>query len=90
MITSVCEQGVRNGGIAPSGQAPTDMKSNIVRATGRVDFDGYLSKGYLVHAGNIEDQTLAERQTRVAPAFSILAIGGGFIHGAAVSVTLQP
>ena len=89
-ITTVCELGVINGGIANTGAAPAAMKGEIQRETRNPEFDGILSKGYLVYVPSIASQTVTQRNARQAPAFRIWAIGSGFLHGVSISVTFQP
>ena len=89
-ITKVCEQGIVNGGIAPSGEATADMKAEIRQVTGNDDFDGQMSKGYLVWVPSIATLTKAQRAARTAPAFRIWCLGGGFIHGVEVNVSFTP
>ena len=87
-LVNACRNGVRNGGIAPGYVQPT-TKADIIAATGNIDFDGYLSNGYLIHAGSIADQAQSEREARKAPPFRVWMKGSGAIHEIDIDVRFE-
>ena len=85
VIEQTCEQGVRNGGIAP-GPVDPEVALDIRQTTGNIAFDGFLSTGYLVHIGSIAAQPRVDRQKRKAPPIKVWLKGTGAIHFADISV----
>lgn len=88
VVIGVCEQGVRNGGIAP-GQVSSTLTREIQMATGNSDFDGVLSNGYLVYAPPIAEQSLSDRQSRVAPPISVWVKGSGAIQRVDIAILFE-
>ena len=79
---------MRNGGIAPG--TLTEQLANVIRTTtGNVDFDGYLSSGYLTNVGSFNDQSQADREARKSPPVSIWLKGSGAIHSLDVNILLE-
>ena len=85
-IERVCEAGRRNGGIA-AGQLPESIAHDIRRATGSVSFDGFLSRGYLVHMDDLATQPQRDREARIAPPFRVWLKGSGAVHFVNVELT---
>ena len=88
ILNAICEQGVRNGGIAP-GQLTESLAGEIRNVTGNVDFTGYLSNGYLVYVSPLATQTQADREARRAPAVNVWVKGSGAVHFLEVSATFE-
>ena len=70
VIEDACRAGVRNGGIAP-GQVSEALILDIQQTTGNQDFDGFLTNGFLVHAGSLADQSQSDRNQRFSPPFRV-------------------
>ena len=87
VIERACERGRRNGGIAP-GRVSESLASDIRRATGS-DFDGFLSRGYLVVVGSIFNQSQSDREARVAPPFRVYLKGSGAVHNASIELVFE-
>lgn len=87
-LEEVCEQGVRNGGIAPNQVSPV-FRSAIARATGNPDFDGFLSTGYLVvrPAAAQVDQTT--RNARGPIPVQIFTKGSGKVNNLEIGVDFE-
>lgn len=88
VMTSVMEQAVRNGGIAP-GQLSEAMALDIRETTGNSDFDGYLPTGFLIFATSIADQSQSARNLRQSPPFKIWMKGSGAIHSVDISLIYE-
>ena len=66
VVTNVCNQSVRNGGIAP-GQLSPALTLDVQQSTGAADFDGFLVSGFLIHTTPLADQhVLIEDQVYIA------------------------
>ena len=87
-VTRVCEEGVRNGGIAPNQVSPA-MAADIRTSTGNADFTGFLSAGYLVFVVPLASQSQADRAARNAPGTKVWVKGSGAIHFADIDVTFE-
>ncbi len=87
-ITSVMEEAVRNGGIAP-GQLTEALRSDVARTTGAQDFDGALTLGYLIHIDSLATQPQSDRAQRIAPPVRIWIKGAGAIHFVNISITFE-
>lgn len=88
VIERVCQRGVVNGGIAPRQVSP-GMALDIRQATRVLDFDGFLSAGYLVYVTPIAEQSQADREAREAPPFRVWLAGSGAVHFADVDLTFE-
>ena len=86
VVERVCEQGVLNGGIAP-GQVSEALAADIRQATGNMNFDGFLSGGYLVHIGSLAAQPQADREARKSPPVRVWLKGSGAVHAIDVDLT---
>ena len=87
-IENVCQDAVRNGGIAPGTVAPS-TKADIITVTGNEEFNGTLSNGYLIHAGSLADQSQAEREARNSPPFRVWLKGSGAVHQIDIDITME-
>ena len=79
VVEGVCELGVANGGIAP-GQLSQALTAQVRQVTNLRDFDGDLSRGYLIHIGSLNDQSQAARAARNAPPIRVFLKGSGALH----------
>lgn len=78
-VVSSLRKGVRNGGIAP-GQISESIANDIRLATGNIDFDGYLTTGYLVYAAPFSTLSDAQIRARQAPSIRVWVKGSGAIN----------
>ena len=85
-IERVCEAGRRNGGIAP-GRVSEAVANDIRLAINNPDFDGFLTRGYLVVVGSIADQLEQDRNARKAPPARVWITGSGAMHSATIILT---
>ena len=87
-LESVCERGVVNGGLAPN-LVSAALTLAIQRTTGNVDFDGFLSVGYLVHRPRAVDIDQSLRNSRGPLPISIFAKGSGKVNNLDIAVVLE-
>ena len=87
-IENVCQDAVRNGGIAP-GTVAASTKADIITVTGNEEFNGILSNGYLIHAGSLADQSQTEREARNSPPFRVWLKGSGAVHQIDIDITME-
>ena len=87
-VDAVCQEGVRNGGIAP-GTVSAGLRQSIITATGDGDFDGFLSAGYLIATGSFADQSQSDRADRQAPPVNVFLKGSGAIHFVEADLTFE-
>ena len=85
-IERVCEAGRRNGGLAP-GRVSEAVANDIRLAINNPDFDGFLTRGYLVVVGSIADQLEQDRNARKAPPARVWITGSGAMHSATIILT---
>ena len=85
-IERVCEAGRRNGGLAP-GRVSEAVANDIRLAINNPDFDGFLTRGYLVVVGSIADQLEQDRNARKAPPTRVWITGSGAMHSATIILT---
>ena len=85
-IERVCEAGRRNGGLAP-GRVSETVANDIRLAINNPDFDGFLTRGYLVVVGSIADQLEQDRNARKAPPARVWITGSGAMHSATIILT---
>ena len=85
-IERVCEAGRRNGGLAP-GLVSETVANDIRLAINNPDFDGFLTRGYLVVVGSIADQLEQDRNARKAPPARVWITGSGAMHSATIILT---
>ena len=88
VITDVCEEGVRNGGIAP-GTVSAGMAARIAAVTEVDEFNGELPNGYLIYIAPLDEQDAGERTARRAPAINVWLKGSGAVHGVDVDLTFE-
>ena len=86
VIAGVCQQGVRNGGLAP-GKVSEAMAADIRRTTGRPEFDGNLSTGFLIYNEPLSGQTADQIAAREAPDFHVWLKGSSAVHFCDLSIT---
>ena len=87
-IERACEAGRRNGGIAP-GRVSESLAHDIRQATGNPNFDGFLTRGYLVVVGAIDDRPQQQRDQRIAPPGWVWLKGSGAIHQIEIALNLE-
>ena len=87
-IERACEAGRRNGGIAP-GRVSESLAHDIRQATGNPNFDGFLTRGYLVVVGAIDDRPQQQRDQRIAPPGWVWLKGSGAIHQIEIALSLE-
>ena len=88
-LTTVMDKGVRNGGIGPGLKVSPTLKADIRTTTGNLDFDGVLTKGYLIHVGRLSEQSQTDRDSRLSPPIKIWAKGSSAIHRANVDLIFE-
>ena len=88
VVQRVCEEGVRNGGIAP-GFVSEALRADIIAVTGNGNFSGRLTRGYLVHAGSIAEQAQSDREQRKAPPARVWLKHSGAVHTVDIALTLE-
>ena len=81
-----CQQGVRNGHLAPGRKVGEAIAGQIRLAIGNPEFDGTLTQGYLVHVPRITTLSEAQRAARRAPSVSIWLAGSGAINYVTVNL----
>ena len=87
-ITSVCLEGINNGGIAP-GQLSDALTLDVQQATGVSDFDGFLTNGYLIYYTDLTLQSQTDRDNREASPFRVWLKGSGAINSIDIAVTFE-
>ena len=87
-VESVCRKGVRNGGLAP-GKVDSSLAADIRSTFADPSFDGFLSTGYMVHAGSVYSQSASDRAARKSPPIKVFAKGSGAIHSANISIVFE-
>ena len=75
---SACKKGVTNGLLAPGRWPATAM------SIGNIKPGDWLSEGFYVYAASVDDQSVSDRASRIAPPISIIARGAGALRGAAI------
>lgn len=88
VISDVCQDGVRNGGLAP-GIVPDATRLEIRQATGNDEFDGNLSNGYLVWSPPVSTLSASDRSGRRSPAVNVWLRSAGAVHSVRVNLTLE-
>lgn len=88
VIETIMTQAIRNGGIAP-GQVSAAMELDIQNSTGNIDFDGFLTKGYLVFAPGIATMSQSDRNQRKAPPFKVWMKGSGAIQEVEIALIFE-
>ncbi|MDC6131501.1 DUF3383 domain-containing protein [Burkholderia gladioli] len=80
-ISSVCDQGVTNGYLAPGVWNSAGFGAIVQGQT--------LSKGYYIYTPPIASQSQADREARKSVVFQIAAKEAGAIHSADIAVTVN-
>lgn len=88
VIESVCEEGVRNGGIA-GGTVSAAIRNDISQSTGNPDFDGVLAKGYFVYSEPMATQPQSERVQRKATPIKVWLKGSGAIQSVDIAAIFE-
>ena len=88
VVQRVCEEGVRNGGIAP-GFVSEALRADIIAVTGNGNFAGRLNRGYLVHAGSVAEQAQSDREQRRSPPLRVWMKHSGAVHDVDIDLTLE-
>lgn len=88
VCSGVCEEGIRNGGIASGAVSPA-LAQEIRAVTGNPDFTDTLSTGYLVHIGPFAAQSQQDRDLRKSPPVRIFVKGSGAIHSVEVDINFE-
>ncbi len=88
VATNVCNQSVRNGGIA-AGQLSPALTLDVQQSTGAADFDGFLVSGFLIHTTPLADQSQSDRNERKAPPMKIWLKGSGAFHFIDISILFE-
>ena len=88
VMEGVLQQAVRNGGIAP-GKLSEAVAADVRATTGNTDFDGYLTKGYLIYTVPLVNQDQTDRSQRKAPPTKIWVKGSGAIHFAEIDLVYE-
>ena len=83
-----CQQGVRNGNLAEGRQVSEAIAGQIRAAIGNPDFDGVLTRGFLVHIPSIRTLSTAQRVARRMPPVSIWLASSGAINYVSVDLIL--
>ena len=87
VVEAACVEGVRNGGIAP-GQLSEALKTDVEQSIG-IEFDGFLSTGYLVYIMPISEQSQVVRNERASPPVRVWLKGSGAIHSVETRLTFE-
>lgn len=88
VIELVCQEAIRNGGIAP-GQLSEALRADVIAATGNTDFDGFLTKGYLIYVPPFAEQSQADRNARKSTPPRLWVKGAGAIHSIELGLTFE-
>ena len=88
VIERVCQEGVRNGGLAAGFVSPA-TRSDIQVVTGNTRFDGRLTLGYLVYVASFATQSQSNRNARLSPPFRVWLKGAGAIHFMDIAVNFE-
>lgn len=88
-IGTVCELAVQNGAIAPGTLSPRS-RGDIISVTGNQNFQGFLPRGYFIHAGSYADQSLADRSARKSTPHTVWMVGRGFVNTVDIRAIFQP
>jgi len=88
VIENVCRQGVDNGGLAP-GQLSPQLTLDVQQSTGNADFDGFLTKGFLVYCAPMSTLPQSERNQRKIPPFKVWLKGSGAVHSIDIGMIFE-
>jgi hypothetical protein len=87
-IERICEEGVRNGGIA-AGKLNDAVTNDIRQTTGNESFDGLLPTGYFVYSEPMANQDPSDRTQRKATPIKVWLKGSGAIQEVDISVVFE-
>ena len=88
VIDTVCQRAVRNGAIA-HGVVSEGLRSQIGAVFGDDTFEATLSRGYIIHIGDLAEQSSADRSARKSPPVQVFLKGSGAIHSVEIAVTFE-
>ena len=89
VVTSVCNQAVINGFLAP-GQVTSATQAQIIQVTGATNFDGTLPAGFLIFPQPISQLTEQEKIGGKSGVFYVWATGSGKIDFIEISLRFTP
>jgi len=89
VITSVCNQAIINGFLAP-GQVTSATQAQIIQVTGATNFDGTLPAGFLIFPQPISQLTEQERIDGKSGVFYVWATGSGKIDFIEIALRFTP
>ena len=87
VIENVCADGRRNGGIAPG--TVSNAIANDIRRLVSADFNGRLSRGFLVHIAALSTLTDEQRANRKTPQINVWLTGAGAAHDLDIAVSFS-
>jgi hypothetical protein len=87
-IERICEEGVRNGGIA-GGTVSDAITNDIRQTTGNESFDGLLPTGYYVYSEPMALQDQSDRNQRKATPIKVWLKGSGAIQEVDIAVVFE-
>jgi hypothetical protein len=87
-IERVCEEGIRNGGIA-GGVVSDAIANDIIQTTGNGSFDGVLPTGYFVYSEPMALQDQSDRTQRKATPIKVWLKGSGAIQEVDIAVVFE-
>ena len=87
-IAEVCEEGVRNGGIAP-GVLSSELAGSVRQITGNSQFDGILDAGYLIYSLPVAQVSQSDRDVRRGPPISLWVKGSSAIQEIDINVNFE-
>ena len=77
-VQEICRKGIENGGITPGVVRP--RVRDEIRARVNRNFDGRLTRGYLIDVGSFDSLTDAERSARKLPTIRVWMKERGFAN----------
>jgi hypothetical protein len=87
-IDNICQKAKDNGMIS-TGVVSEGLKNEIIQTTGNTNFDGVLSKGYLIWSQPTAAQSQEDRNLRKATTKKIWLKGAGAVHFADISIGFE-
>ena len=87
-VTSVCQTGVGNGGIAP-GPVSAAVAQDIRDQTGNNGFNGELDVGYLIHVDPFTSLTATQNANRELPPIRVWLKGADSVHFVDIDISFS-
>ena len=87
--SGVCDEAVRNGMLFPGGRVRTEVRNQIILATGNEAFDGVLPRGYLIHVDPVSSISAQDLAERIMPPMTIWCTGASAIHFANIGIVID-